>query len=400
MSIQNCCTVKQPLFLDVAKSGNLVPFILGKKVKIKRVEQNFKLLSEHVFSYFNQGKLFLFDPYAGFDQCHLTSLKLAEIYGKYVENGNGISAETITAEDARFLILCFICSQCFRHSMKPLKALLNGSKQAGIFESIINVCKKPAQIALGSVMKEYITESIEQINDNKELHSLLQEKSLGTGRNGIFRYPKFAGVVLFNEKNKQLNIPIVFKIKVYSKTGFHVHAFVMNTSNNNKTQKQPAIVFEGMAYKGKAHPFDEYINSRDACPQGFLSPPTTTEHKGCCHCTPCSDEESSHEDVDFEAVKESSSLDEILCAEGADYSRLEQQDDVTKFFEDKEKYPQLHELYHKFSKFAVKSGLSMENTSAFVIEHAYPDTLDKATEKQRMLDTPVLQMLKNRGMIQ
>lgn len=382
-----------------------------------------------------QGELFLFDALGGNDQCHLVALMISMVYLRFLE-GNFKAQEKDRSSDSRLIQLAFVLSTLFfRNKENTLKALFAEESPATI-KAMAHFIGNPSIMQegkqrLAQIVDRYVQENLSfQMEKSKEPGRLLSELKELSKENlviqykhstlGLFCYPKFTGVLLLLQIFNDIQIPIVFKIKVLCAKGQHLQVYC--TGKDGKTLMQPndlstphqgpALVVEGFAANEKIAAMDDYKLARAFCPHGLFSDKANAKIKiktsdiertgrihandaSCALCLPCSDSDCPDLQLQSKRLERiEATAHDILRMIAADFTLECQPEYVKRFFTSSSSYPFLARLFQETHDQASKDGLTAKHPSTFLIEHVYSDTLEHALKSPRLLDSQPLSLIK------
>ncbi len=352
----------------------------------------------------------LIDPMAFNNQCHLYALRVTKIQKKY----QGMTEEDKCAmnEENRFLHLSMFLS----FSLSDTRNLVTVVKRAMDELSISKMFKKPfknflldqgncrqkaARIALNQLFEKDLKDSLAAEAMDKlhcELSQLAHEKLVtqsSRGLNGglLYTFPKLSGVAYFIEQISKNNIPFVVKVKILTEDGA---GGVITHSSREIDDDEPVIVLEGFAgtlslpecrveAKKCSIFFHRYIDTKMR----------HSQNEPCFYCKATQIDLSPYRE---RLVKAMASPEEMFYALGVDFL-IKQQPEFQHFFEDKERYPHLCELFSRSKPLVEKLGLDMDKPSAFSVCHAYADVGVHGKSNGFQLDMTQEVFLKSRGIL-
>lgn len=381
-----------------------------------------------------QGELFLFDALGGNDQCHLVAWMISMVYLRFLE-GNFKAQEKDRSPDSRLIQLAFVLSTLFfRNKENTLKALFAEESPATV-KAMAHFIGNPSIMQegkqqLAQIVNRYVQKNLflqmklrEPSKLISELTELAKENLVIQYKHStlvLFCYPKFTGVLLLLQIFNDIQIPIVFKIKVLCAKGQHLQVYctgkdgktLMQPNDLSTTYQGPALVVEGFAANEKIASMDDYKLARAFCPHGLFSDKanakikikvSTLEKTGRIHshdascelCHPCSDSDCPDLQLQSKQLERiEATAHDILRMIAADFTLECQPEYVKRFFTPSSSYPFLARLFQETHDQASKYGLTAKNPSTFLIEHVYPDTFERALKSPRLLDSQPLALIK------
>lgn len=367
---------------------------------------------EHVLT--NKEGLFLTDPRAFNNQCHLYSLRGVQMM------------KLDKLKESRFSLLSFFLSMSFMGSTTQfknvvataLKELNEGyskqySKEKNFYAAFKdksipfdrkniqkflqddgNCRTNAARLSLNQDFENYMKEELEHKKDQDPLHAELYRlanenlrvKSPISKSNDLFyTFPKLAGVALMLDAMAKEKIGFAVKVKVITKDGF---AGTLQESSGTFEDLEPIIIFDGIATDG-SRTVKECREEAKSCPTYFQRDPAETKkhNESCFFCKKTEQDLKPYEQRLKEVMK---NPQEMFSAMGADFIENTQKE-FKPFFEDKENYPVLSEIFSDALPNVEKLGFSMC--------HAHPDFGKHAQTLSMELDTAPEQFLKERGLV-
>lgn len=348
----------------------------------------------------SQGNLYWLDPNIGNDQCHWSSLMLAEICCKQLLN------EKLSEDEELYITLCLLLSTSLANNKnkEKLSELVTPSQAQNTLKNniraqinsiinnkniILNAKKLCNNLLLNYTLKA-IDEEVETANEEnrpllKEIKLVIDDKIKKNllcltdidENNQIVRIPKIIGIVPWILRIKRLGLPIVYKIKVVHPNG--VHSVVM-LGNKNDSQKLPTMVIEGVACD---QPFSNYANTRKNCLNNLWNPNTISSHScGCCQ--KCSEGEDCKVLIKQQEELSKIPTDDIILAISASFTQTNQIDYVNNIITNTNL---IKETYEKYLKLAKETGLNYKKPDLLVIEHIHTDIGARTLQTDRLVDT-------------
>ncbi len=369
-------------FERIFSEGQLTRNLLGlspKDFRVKqtdRPEQQLKLITEKAFEHFNEGRLFFFDANLGNNQCHLSALLTAKLFNKYAKIG-GISIENAKTADARLLILSFLTANAFNHFLEPLIQSLGLEKSSkrlcNRVKSFVSCTKRDAKTELIDIIRKKTFAMINRFSNKSLRTELLSLAEKLKKKDGKFEFPKFASVLLFLDEARRKRIPLVFRVKMICREGYHIRTFPQGRIEG------AAVVFEGMGSTIDLF-FSQYRIIRDACHRSFFFNRQRNPQHSCGACMPCL--------RDAPLAKQKTSFDDMLLSSAADFTSSLQEFQVG---------GALGILYKTALKQSADLGTSGQcQRPALIIEHAFSETADHALAQKRLLDVPPSVLIERR----
>lgn len=335
--------------------------------------------------------LFLFDPTAFNDQCHLYALMT-------------IQKKT----EKRYFHLTFLLNYGFltdggllekvitKHAQDPLPE--PRKKFSTFLKDPGGSMRKAARIALNELFEKYIKNAF-TLNEGEELYKdliRLSEKDLRLMPShskgaSLYTLPKFAGVAYFVDKVAKEKIPLLFRVKVLSEKGVGSFTFCRNGDLQPNT---PVIAFE--LFASNSLTTVECVDLAEKCPRyserNQSRKDRHIESKTCLFCTP--------NRVDVTLYKERflpvlEKMDQMLFALGADFI-LKHQNTFRSHFENQTEFPTLTHLFQKAKPNIEKFSLSRTDKGCMSVSHVQVDLF---SSKSFLMDATYETHLKERGLI-
>ncbi|MBS0629269.1 MAG: hypothetical protein JSS30_03485 [Verrucomicrobia bacterium] len=323
--------------------------------------------------------LFLFDPAAFNDQCHLYALFAAQ------------------GTDRKYLYLSFFLSKAFMLDATLMEKVVGAKdkKLKRLLKDPEGIRARAARVAMNRLFEEHLKATLPA----GELAELANEdlQHMSSDKKGLlYTFPKFAGVHYFNDAVAQDKIPILFKVKVVTQEGNGYFSF---SEHDLKAldPKAPVIVFELIA-TGEGISF---VKCRDIALRCFFhsrrNVMSKDRHKADEVCLFCSEKR-----VDVSGFRDKflpilARKEEMLLALGADFV-LQKQKQFLAYFE-KGKYPKLAALFDQHYSNIQKLFLSMTDPFNLSVAHVYTDCVSEAVKENMILDAPYSEHLQKRGLV-
>lgn len=407
--------------------GTICNYLFGKEaeeiftnVKISNVEDKRKFIDQcldvcmRVNRYILSHKegLFVIDPRAFNNQCHLYSLRAAKIMRSY---------PMITKEEKRFLHLSFFLSMPLMGNMALFKEAIDaalqgqGCKEKKFYDAFIdksisfnkkNIQEflqddgdrrlKAARFQFNQDFENQLKETLASMKHLTPLHAELESlahENLRIGNGDLYyTYPKLAGVILLIDAMAREKMGFAIKAKVITQEGF---GGTLTACTQNVQENEPIIILEGIATDGSMS-LEACRKEAEKCPSYFRNDPREIKnHTSCFFC------EKKEQDLTpfvhrlSEAIQ---SPETMLLALGADFI-INQQQKFRHFFEDKKKYPLLSQIFQEALGNIERLGLSSNAPLTFGPCHAHPDLGKHALTSSMELDTAPKTYLKERKVI-
>jgi hypothetical protein len=352
-------------------------------------------INRHLIS--NKEALFLFDPTAFNNQCHLYALMVAQ-----------------KKSDERFLHLALFLSYAFLTDARLLgKVCKKVLKEAEIDypENFDTFLRDPtptgertraARKALVKLFQETLRTSLktEESALYKELYQIAREDLQLPATSGslmLYTYPKLAGVAYMIDAIARDQLTLLFKIKVMTVKGTGSFTYC-STPADHVSEETPVMVFEMIATDENLT-YDECRNIAKQCPSHSRRHPKTVDrHKEGEPCRFCTDQR-----VDITSFRERilpalQAMDKLFYAMGADFVR-ENQKPYQAFFSDKTSFPILTRLFQESLPDIEKFSLSLSKPLNMSVSHAYTDCKSRAFQEALIIDAPYEKHLSERGLI-
>jgi hypothetical protein len=342
--------------------------------------------------------LFLFDPTAFNNQCHLYALMVAQ-----------------KKSDERFLHLILFLSYAFLTDSSLLgKVCDKASTEAAINcptpkKAFYTFLKDPegertraARVALVALFESDLKRvlSSEESELYKELHHVAEQnlQLLPTAGSGtLYTYPKLAGVAYMIDTIARDQLTLLFKIKVMTIQGTGSFTYCSIQEETLKPEA-PVIVFEMIATDDKL----TYIECRDIakrCPSHSRRHPRTADrHKAEESCHFCTDKRVDITPFRGRILPILQEMDKMFYAMGADFI-LENQKPYLAFFSDESSFPILTRLFRESLPYIEKFALSQCKPLNMSVSHAYTDCKSYAFQSGLIIDASYEQHLRVRGLI-
>lgn len=394
------------------------------RVEEKRayIEQCLELMMRvNVYILTHKNGFCLVDPMTYNNQCHLYSLRGAQIQVLYSNKTD--EEKSAQTEENRFLHLSLFLSHTLASDTNLMvkmvrKAMKEMEQEApkfarktpltyDPFETFLldaGRCReKASRMALNEVFEKNIKETFEQpCEENKALYSdlskLAQEdlriaSNRGKKEGILYTLPKFAGVAYLVDVIQRKQIPFVIKVKVITKDGSAGNIIV---PSRDVKEGQPVIVFEGFATDGKS--IEECRKAATKCPTYFYRDIKSChkEDETCFYCKTTPEVDLNQNIKNIQLAVES--FPEMLNALGADFV-LNCQEEFEHHFKNKNKYPLLSELFEKAIPKIKELGLDMNQPKTFSVCHCHMDVGSVAISDKLQLDQTHELFLEARGLI-
>jgi len=421
---QTLTTLTSCQYLFNQEANTLYP-----KLKSDFVNQSLATLMkvvDHLVST-NADSYFLFDPAAFNNQCHIYAL-IVEKSVQQIRTDRAIqaalkadNAAVITTDyyrptkrvDARFLYYSFFISFAFINdpklcvgvvskAMSELKMAPPTKKQKNFLQDVGNIRIPAARKALNVLFADYIKSATVDNHDpvSTELATLANENLLvpaSSGKESLYTFPKFAGVIYFINEIFAQNVALMFKVKVIDKEGTGSFS-ISNRDITSLEGATPIIVFE-MVVAGKSITNLEIRDLAKRCSaysqRNASSKHRHAEKETCLNC--------SLKRIDIEPFVNIfnpilTKTDELLKALGADFI-LQAQKPFAVFFSNAERYPQLTRLFQESVQNIKPFALSMSEPMNMTVSHVYSDNAQRASKPEMVLEDSYENHIKKRGLI-
>jgi len=355
----------------------------------------------------NPEALFLFDPTAFNNQCHLYSLFVAQAVNQMK------TTSSREVPDGRFLYLSFFLSYAFLTDPKLLERLacrtLTVMGDPAPTKEFRLFLKDPGSIrmhasrrALNLLFAKHMQRVCASIETplGRELAEVanadLQLPSCG-GKGTLYTFPKMAGVVYLIDTIFRERIALLFKVKVLTKEG--VGSFIYSKENLSELEPTtPVVVFE-MVATGESLSYGECRDIAKRCPshsqRNVSSKNRHDPTEACLFCSPQELDATPYRER-FEPVL--SERDEMLLALGADFV-LQEQESFLPFFSNGEKFPRLTELFESSVPNIKRCFLSMAKPMNMSVSHVYTDCARFALKNKLVIDAAYERHLEERALI-
>lgn len=343
----------------------------------------------------------LVDPMAKNNQCHLYALKAVQIQRKYGE----MSEEEKSAQtpENRYLHLAIFLNYAVATEAKTFenvvtKALVDLSIQVNNKQLFSKFLRdqgdfRKARIALNNHFKDDLRARFNVVTNHlyEELGHLSEENLINQG---LYTFPKLAGVAYLIDRMAMEDIPFVIKVKILTAEGA---AGVILQSSRKINLDEPVIVLEGFANDGSMKLLECEREAKKCHKYFFRNVQTNQRHKelDCFYCKA----------VQIDLVPYRARLSEVMkrpedmfYALGADFIDKIQPEFQT-YFSDRIKFPLLNHIYVKGQNLIGKLGLGMDCPTTFSVCHAYCDTGARAVSEVLQLDMTHEEFLQNRGIL-
>lgn len=406
-------------YLFNQSANEMYPKLNGEFVN-QSLEKLMQIIDHLVIA--NPEALFIFDPTAFNNQCHLYALIVAQAVNqpkiqsvvttllKMPDNVKGVLKGYIECIDRRFLYLSCFLSYAFLTDPKLLEKVackaLTAMKEAAPSKEFRLFVKDPgntrthvSRSSLNVLFETHMKETLAS-GENSELakiaHANLQ-LAPSSGRGTLYTFPKFAGVVYLVETIFYQNISLLFKVKVITKEG--VGSFSYSSIDIQALgPMEPVVVFEMVATGDNL----SYLECRDIakqCPthsrRNVSSKDRHDPKKSCLFCS------SKQIDVGFYQKKFQPILSrprDLFFALGADFV-IQNQKPFLPFFSDPIAFPQLTHLFKTSVPNIKASSLSMTDSLSMSVSHVYTDCAAQASKSSLVIDAAYETHLQERGLI-
>lgn len=373
----------------------------------------------------NPEALFLFDPTAFNNQCHLYALFVAQAINQskiqsVVSSLMPISQVIEPAPegytefvDRRFLYLSFFLSYAFLTDPKLLDnlacktlAVMKLPAPSKEFRLFLKDPRSNRARASRSALNLLFAEHMKRIFASQE-SSLYPELAAianadlqlapSNGIGTLYTFPKFAGVAYLIEALFREKIPLLFKVKVMARDG--VGSFTYSVQNLKALEPTaPVVVFE-MVATGDSLSYLECRDIAKRCPthsrRNISSKDRHKPTESCLFCSPQKLDVTPYQ-KQFQPVL--ASANEMFLALGADFV-LQNQRPFLAFFSDREKFPQLTALFEASVPKIEQCFLSMTKPLNMSVSHVYTDCAAKASSPALIIDAAYETHLKDRELV-
>lgn len=373
----------------------------------------------------NPEALFLFDPTAFNNQCHLYALFVAQAV-------NQIKIQTVVGSilpltdavepaflgyteyvDRRFLYLSFFLSFAFLTDPKLLEKLackaLTVMKSAAPSKEFRLFLKDPGSIrthASRSALNVLFAEHMQRVFTSGESPLDLELRAVANadlqlapsaGKGTLYTFPKLAGVAYLIEELFRERIALLFKVKVLTKEGI---ATFMHSNQNLRAlgPTAPVVVFELMA-TGDSLTYLECHEIAKRCPtHSRRNVSSKDRHKPterCLFCSPNKVDVAVHRQRFQPAL---TATNEMLQALGADFV-VRNQKPFLGFFSDRMKFPRLTALFEASVPNIERHFLSGIKPNSMSVSHVYTDCAAMALRDALVIDAAYETHLSDRGLV-
>lgn len=356
----------------------------------------------------------IIDPAAFNNQCHLYAMMAAKIKETFKQNSN--EEKLAYTDQNRFLHLSFILSYTFINERNLICKLVDKAekdgmlaqpKQKKLFQLFVKDCEgvmvKTARKALNEVFEKTFKEEFFAKKDlsplNHEIYSLSQEDlfllpdSWNAHKKDIaplYTIPKLASVAyMINEK-----MPIIIKSIVVTKEGVEKLTYQSRDMNEDES----VLVVEALTSDYLS--VNEFVKQASQCSSYFFRNASSKHrHAATEECLFCRKEIANIEKLKPLFDKAVQNLFRTFCALGADFVRIMQPQFQAKYFEDKEKYPLLTEIFQKACEDIELLNVDMKKPLAFSVLHFYADSAKNARKTKMRIEHSPEEFLKERGLL-
>ncbi len=382
----------------------------------------------------NSEALFILDPTAFNNQCHLYALIVAQAINQAkvqsvvtttipcvvgspttpVPDPVGKALQGCTESvDRRFLYHSFFLSYAFLTDPKLLdkvacKALtaMKAKEPSMEFRTFL---KDPESLrthasrqALNLLFAEHMKRTLS--TGEGPLYSELAavanadlQLAPSSGKGTLYTFPKFAGVVYMMDTFVKERISLLFKVKVVTKEG--TGSFVYSSQNVKALDSaNPVVVFE-MVATGEGLSYVECRDIAKRCPTHSRRHQSNKDRHdpkvACLFCAPSKVNVAPYQQR-FEPVL--ARANEMFSALGADFVQQNQQDFLP-FFSNRKKFPQLTALFEAGVPNIEQLFLSMTTPLNMSVSHVYADCASHASRDALVIDASYETHLKARGLI-
>lgn len=346
----------------------------------------------------------ILDPSAMNNQCHLYTLKAAQLMRDYPKKTE--EEKMAKNDDNLFLNLTFFLSKPFINDKAVfIEIVKQALKEMGKEENEIpggrekfftflmdkkNEREKAARYALNQLFEKSIKEMLasHQKEDVTGLYTDLRNLSnekLHLSYKGIsktlYTYPKLAGVAYMIDILAKEKIPFVIKSMVITKEG--VGGVIMVANGKIENQDIPVIVFEGITITDGSLSIPEFVKKTLTCPNNYYRD-EKKKHKEQDKCVLCTTTTVDLKPYQERLEKIMKDPQEMLYALGTDFI-LKAQKSFKTFFEDK-KYPVLTKIFENSVSKIEQLGLDMNDPKTFSVDHVYLDTSSHAFSTEMLMN--------------
>ncbi len=221
------------------------------------------------------------------------------------------------------------------------------------------------------------------------LEELKLEQVRGKTKLKLYTLPKLLGIAyLVHER-----MSFVIKTKVITKDGTGTLFYQSAPIKDD----EPVLIFETMASDELS--ITDFREIGEHCPASFDRKPSRkdrhSEKETCLFCNPAPINISAYQERFDRAT---ASIQDTLYALAADFVK-EIQLPYMRFFEDKDKYPHLTEIFQQAVPNIEALQLSMRKPLAFTVDHVYVDSAQNALAPQMRMNSSPESFLKERGFL-
>lgn len=377
--------------------------VFGSKKSEAMINESLEIMMQVNHHLLKQKAFVLIDPMATNDQCHLYALKTALIMRNYATlNEENRLART---EDNRFLHLSFFLSYAIFSDVrdaialfqKAMKEMNLRSSTPKAFTQFLRDEGFPRRNAARKALNDYFKEDLQRsVKEHQELSKLASENLVNVlNTNGLYTFPKFAGVTYFVDAIEKEQVPFVIKVKVMSKRG--AASEILVAPSRPIQDEEPVVVFEtyasedGMTVPGireEAQKCHKYFRAMVEKKKLHATP-------ACFFCN-----ETSIDLVPFKSRLEQvmQRPKEMLYALGANFTH-KLQEPYEPIVQDAEKYPELAENYQRSLVLIDELGLDMNRPRTFSVSHVYADIGKIAKTGFFQFEVSRQEFLKSRGLV-
>ncbi len=360
---------------------------------------------------FAKGNLHLFDGLIGNNQCHITALRIVELYNCYKKGSLSLDPDHLTYYNRdksveRFLTLNLILSSSIKNNKGPLIKYVFAQrylKAMGLekkHKTKVNLVLSNKEVltfakeTLSVMVMDYLATlilSLEQEQPELALEiSKLMRNDLRTIVDNISLpvLAKLPGIELLIDRIKKDNISLIIKVKTICQGGSHCAIYkstpdyTLNLISEPIPSDEPVIVIEGIGSVNQAiRTFNDYRKLRDECAHNLLAKKKVkvTDHECllCTHAHNCNCEQfKSLDGFDCISLQRAISADFMYALQ----SKLSELINNGEF-------PLLTEKSKEYLELAHKQGTCQKDISLFYIEHMYASTLKCAIKQKRLVDS-------------
>lgn len=357
----------------------------------------------HVFLFTHREGILLLDPRAYNKQCQLYALKVCQIQRSYAQKTE--EEKLALTEENRFLHLAFFIHYLFREKKTYINTVLSTLRRMDCHPFCKNFTlksfkrflrdedrsrEKASRLSFNQIFEREIKRSLQLSHSplQSELSRLSEENlylggtSLGVQIEKLYTYPKLAGLVYLVDAMAQERLHFVLKVKVVNQIGY---GGMIRYASGSIGENDPVIIFSGFATDGSCSVI-ERMHEAKKCPSYlYRNIFAKTRHPGsqrCFYCTPTK--------IDLHSQQERlnrimSSPNALLFALGAEFMEQEQKS-LLPFFTDRQKYPQLSQLFDESLAKIKKLELETEHIRSLAIYHTYSEIGKRALSDEFALD--------------